>query len=227
MPHLSQARAVYTERNQSKLQGLGTGLCTQSATGLQTSRSLSPGSHVRLSRVNCTVELPVCRYPRQPLHTVETIVKLIHEQSASAMPCSENTTPIHTKTISAPHAPFVSGPAIPWPYLETLLPIASDRDPYYSSGGPGRPARMIRYDAQRDEILLYISASCLDRHDAEHTRRAASSYVFKPTGSHPSETRSLAFRLEQREPTGQMHPRKGTHALLRATVGSTGKLLYL
>jgi hypothetical protein len=36
---------------------------------------------------------------------------------------------------------------------ELFAHSASDLDPYYSSR-PGRPARMIRYDAPSDEILL-------------------------------------------------------------------------
>ena len=49
---------------------------------------------------------------------------LNHKQSVSAMPCSENTTPSQPRTVYTSHAPFDSGPMIPWPYLEISSPIA-------------------------------------------------------------------------------------------------------
>ena len=79
---------------------------------------------------------------------------------------------------------------------------------------------MIRHDAPKDEILLYTSASCLNQHDSEGARRAASSCVFKPTGLHPSETRSIALRLERRGPTGQSHPQESNRAHLRAAIAA-------
>jgi len=100
---------------------------------------------------------------------------------------------------------------------ELFAHSASDLDPYYSSR-PGRPARMIRYDAPSDEILLYASASCLDQHDVYDDRRAASSCVFKPTGLEPSESRSAALRLERRGPTGQIHPQEINRAHIRAAI---------
>ena len=94
---------------------------------------------------------------------------------------------------------------------------ASDLDTYYSSR-PGRPARMIRYDAPSDEFLLYTSASCINQHDAHGDRRAASSCVFKPTGLHPSESRSVSLRLERRGPSGQTHPQESNRAQIRAAI---------
>jgi ribonuclease HI len=95
----------------------------------------------------------------------------------------------------------------------------SELDPYYSPRA-GRPARMIRFDAPSDEILLYSSASCLDQHNAHGDRRAASSCVFKPTGLHPSEDRSMALCLERRGPTGQMHPQESNRAHIRAAIAA-------
>jgi ribonuclease HI len=77
---------------------------------------------------------------------------------------------------------------------------------------------MIRYDAPSDEILLYTSASCLSQHDAHGDRRAASSCIFKPTGLNPSESRSVALRVERRGPTGQIHPQESNRAHIRAAI---------
>jgi ribonuclease HI len=82
----------------------------------------------------------------------------------------------------------------------------------------GRPARMARYGAPSDEILLYTAASCLSQHDAHGDRRAASSCIFKPTGLHPSERRSVALRVEHRGPTGQIHPQEINRAHIRAAI---------
>lgn len=81
---------------------------------------------------------------------------------------------------------------------------------------------MIRFDAPHDEILLHTSASCLNQHDSQNrsARRAASSCIFKPTGLHPSETRSLALRLERRGPTGQEYPQESNRAHLRAAIAA-------
>jgi ribonuclease HI len=94
---------------------------------------------------------------------------------------------------------------------------ASDLDPYYSSRSR-RPARMIRFDAPRDEILLYTSASCLNQHDAPSDRRAASACILKPTGLHPSEHRHVALRLERKGPTGLFHPQESNRAHIRAAI---------
>jgi hypothetical protein len=51
----------------------------------------------------------------------------------------------------------------------------------YISPYARRPARMVRYDAPEDEILIYTSASCLDQHTTSATRSAANSCVFNPT----------------------------------------------
>jgi ribonuclease HI len=82
----------------------------------------------------------------------------------------------------------------------------------------GRPARMTRYDAPSDEILLYTAASCLSWHDAHGDRRAASSCIFKPTGLHPSESRSVAVRVERRGPTGQINHQESNRAHIRAAI---------
>lgn len=108
-------------------------------------------------------------------------------------------------------------------------PIAVPRDlfahsahelDHYFPPNPGRPARMIRFDAPTDEILIYTSASCLNQHTSADARSAASSCVCKPTGLHPSESRSMAMRLERRGPTGQGYPQESNRAHLRAAVAA-------
>jgi ribonuclease HI len=79
---------------------------------------------------------------------------------------------------------------------------------------------MIRFDAPADEILIYTSASCLNQHTSPDARSAASSCVFKPTGLHPSEGRSIALRLERRGPTGQEYPQESNRAHLRAAIAA-------
>jgi hypothetical protein len=73
-----------------------------------------------------------------------------------------------------------------------------------------RPARMVRYDAPEDEILIYTSASCLNQQTTSAARSAASSCVFKPTGLHPSEPRTMAMRPERRGQTGREYPQEAT-----------------
>jgi ribonuclease HI len=96
---------------------------------------------------------------------------------------------------------------------------ARELDRYISSYAR-RPARMVHYDAPEDEILIYTSASCLDQHTTSATRSAASSCVFKPTGLHPNEPRSMAMRLERRGPTGQEYPQESNRAHLRAAIAA-------
>lgn len=79
---------------------------------------------------------------------------------------------------------------------------------------------MIRYDAPEDEILIYTSTSCLNQHLPPDARSAASSCVFKPTGLHPGEARSMALRLERRGPTGEGYPQERKRAHLRAAIAA-------
>lgn len=79
---------------------------------------------------------------------------------------------------------------------------------------------MIRYDAPQDEILIYTSASCLNQHTTSKPRSAASSCLFKPSGLHSSEARSMALRLERRGPNGQEYPQESNRAHLRAAIAA-------
>jgi len=112
-----------------------------------------------------------------------------------------------------------------WPNNHAAVPrdlfahSARELDSYLPSHA-GRPARMIRFDAPTDEILIYTSASCLNQHTSPNSRRAASSCVFKPTGLPSSEQRSLALRLERRGPTGQGYPQESNRAHLRAAIAA-------
>jgi ribonuclease HI len=79
---------------------------------------------------------------------------------------------------------------------------------------------MVRYDAPEDEILIYTSASCLNQQTTSAARSAASSCVFKPTGLHPSEPRTMAMRLERRGQTGREYPQESNRAHLRAAIAA-------
>ena len=79
---------------------------------------------------------------------------------------------------------------------------------------------MIRFDAPADDILIYTSASCINQHTSPDARSAASSCMFKQSGLHPSEARSMALRLERRGPTGQGYPQESNRAHLRAAIAA-------
>ena len=79
---------------------------------------------------------------------------------------------------------------------------------------------MIRFDAPADDILIYTSASCINQHTSQDARSAASSCMFKPSGLHASEARSMALRLERRGPTGQGYPQESNRAHLRAAIAA-------
>jgi len=79
-------------------------------------------------------------------------------------------------------------------------------------------ARMIRRDAPKDEILIFVHGYC----GLPHSTRSGCAVVHRPTSRpyNASDGHLLAFCLESCGPTGELHPASEERAHLRAAIAA-------